>query len=229
MRNNPTFFLLTVVLVFSSCSRSFELQPVGNEIYELDEKKFISSVDNKQPLSMHIAYTGQTKSMIGFEVQFVNTSNRTIQIQPTDFYFSATKKMDRVYALEPERILETIDKHIEKEQSKKVLWSYGVLASFLRANAEIENSPMSFEVSTGEIYNSWLDVDTQELLANLYLDYKDFLDYELLRTSNLKPGERVIGRVYFSKNGKKKLRHTELNYKTEHVDLDFSFDRVKIK
>jgi hypothetical protein len=241
MKNILSIILGLLALIVGGCAVQpiYKLEPLEEKEY-YKGREIVTKEDDSIKVSVEV--DNYEKGMITFYVQVENKSCDKIFIEPENFYADAIsedlKSADtlypRFYAADPEKEIQSISKEMENRKSAHsfVTGANAVLA-FLSVAADLTNKrDENKAVHVGGDVAVWAGTQTNENIDyhNSMGDLDSLREYwknEVLRKTDLYPGEQIGGLVFVYTNPEAKYLKL---YIPAGIDrYDFLFKKIMIK
>lgn len=233
--------ILVLLAVFSAGCMSVRVyKVVPEERTELINGREISEQENGTA-AVSFEFDGQSEDNFVFYIHVFNKSNEKIFVSPVNISAEMLNHdraplRDRdgsvVFALDPEKQIEKIEKEMARAESwHDVSTGFNIFAAVVDVAATLSSDHRHKALKAGAEIAYWgtkQAVETEIHKDNIRLMNRDreFWKNEVLRDSEIYPGEEIGGLVFIPKNNHAK--YIRLNFQAGDSDYSFLFRQEKI-
>jgi len=212
---NRTFisFVALICILLSCTSRTLVIQPIAENTFWEQGREYIHHRDDQ--LEMMLCYEKQSLDRIVFYLEITNTDSSILHIDPRSFYYffggdtadeTEKKKPRRIYAKDPEKEIERIEKKIEQENSSYatsstldaisgLLSAVGSIVSLFSSNDEKDAAD---EEEAEEDYDPEQARIEHETIIEALENEKYYWQNDVLRKTTLLQNKYVGGFIEFT-------------------------------
>lgn len=236
---------MTCGLLLAACSPSYFMITKPSQHSGLWPSGYArSKSQTADSVVVRLGFVRYEQQELVFEVDIRNESNRSVLVAPETFYYlpiatmpivsvaSAANFPPRVAAINPEPRLEQLAARLAEETNlatKVSLWELFTTVSNLAENTPSNKKKKETELQVQEREERHHQVSVyfneqrefHAVQADKLFELKQKLEYRLLCTTTLEPGQRTRGYVYFPRTDAANLLRVVASLANHPVTFDF--------
>ena len=193
---------------------------------------------NEGNIEIIVSFDQTRLGIVSFDLVIANNSDKRILIEPEKFYcltIDRVKTEEKVYALDPEKRINKIDRKIEKlyaanssANRTELLFSLFEIADTIYGKNESEEEKKQTEEDAELRKNNFEEQQKNNIYKiNQFNNKRNLLGKQALRKTTLFPGQKMSGKLYFLLAND--IRDLTLYFPIDNHTLELKYERKYFK